>query len=1149
MATLESIKVALRQKATEATSKKRLSDSQYGEGLEILVQGSRWRTYEEFIIPQLSTGLGPLFDKRTHVSVLEVGPGPKSVLGHLPLRMRRKIFRYTAFEPNRLFASQLGEWLSPTTTMSDTEEHPMPRLGETPDIRPVPFTLETALGAEENQAFDVVLFCHSMYGLKPHHRYLERALEYLNKRGWLVMFHRERTLQLNGLVCHEVASFPDGTVSVAEDDQTLDRFSRFVTGFDADEVTRAEWREVCRALGHRKLETPGSLMFDAPEVMMAFKCNAASALPQLAAQVPLLQGDRKIKSWEARACPPAAIVRPTEIRHIQHCVRWALDHGLGLTVIGGSHSAHCLRPQVVAVDMSAFDRVHILARAKAEECPGSTPGPGSLVVVEAGCDTGTVIRKTMEVGLTVPLGSRPSVGAGLWLQGGIGHLARMHGLTCDAILGAVMVDVNSGQVLCIGDVPSQHRPSDCVRPDNHTDILWAIKGAGTNFGIVVSVAFQAQPAPAYSVRNWVLPLNHGSEAQSRLGHLGKRAASLPRHCSADLYLYRENDQLTLGVTRIDVSTGKPLGNIDAPEFADLGPEQDGQTVDGVGLFGTEMYMSGMNGGHGGGKTSSFKRCMFLKNIGADPVSRILVAAIETCPSSLCYLHLLQGGGRVGDVGAKSTAFGSRDWDYACVVTGVWSRDQDGTEVARSVVGWVYRVVNELLPLSSGVYAADLGPDPRDSALASRAFGPNRWRLAQLKQIVDLDYVLAYTCPLPGVQEPAKAVILVTGDSGAGKDYCAEVWISLIKKRGMAACVLSISDETKREYAKATGASLDRLLGDRPYKEKHREALSAFFQSQVQQNPNLPEEHFLDLLGGAVDAGVLFITGMRDEAPIATLAHLRPDCRFLDIRVQADEATRRSRKGHPGCDTKRHMTNDEKQPNAVGSAYRHTLVFDNHLDGKEAVERFAEDRLLPLLHEDLSRLYKMVNSVPSFPRYGVTFRHVLNIAQEPDGLALCANQLMSQFHGDWSKVDAVACCEAGGFVFASALAARVNVPLALIREAGKLAPPTVSTVKSPSHISSVQASSGGSEASDEEKRIEMDWSAVHAGASVVVVDDVLATGKTLCAVLQLLKKAGVEPEHVSILAVAEFPVHRGRELLRKCGYGSAHVHSLLVFDGA
>lgn len=1159
MATLESLKVALRQKATVATPKQPLSDTQYRDGFNILVQGSGWRTYEEFIIPELSRG--PLFNGQARVSVLEVGPGPKSILGRLPLCKRRKIFRYTAFESNRLFASQLGEWLSPTVNTSDTKP-PMPRLGDTPDIRPVPFTLETPIGAEDHRGFDLVLLCHSMYGLKPQHQYLERALEYLNKGGWLVVFHREGALQPNGLVCHAVASFPTGIISVADDDEPLDRFTRFVAGFDVDEATQAEWREVSRALGSHEEKTPGYLTFSAPEVMMVMNQNATIALPTLAAQVPIVEAGRTIKSWEARACHPAAIARPTEIRQIQHCVRWAMKYGVGLTVMGGSHSAHCLRPNVVAVDMSAFRKVHIVAPAEDDKRPGPTPEPGSLVVVEAGCTTDTVIRQTMEAGLTVPLGSRPSVGAGLWLQGGIGHLARLYGLTCDAILGAVMVDVHSGQLVCVGNVPSQHRPSDSVRAgDWEMDILWAIPGAGTNFGIVVSVVFRAQPAPVYTVRNWVLPLKHGSEAQSRLGHLGERAGNLPRHCSADLYLYRENDQLNLGVTRIDVSTAEHILQADAPGFADLGPEQDVQTVDGVGLFGTEMYMSGMNGGHGGGKTTSFKRCMFLKDIGAEPVANILTASIETCPSPLCYLHLLQGGGKVGDVDAKSTAFGCRDWSYACVVTGVWPRDQDGTEVARRVVGWVYSVVNELLPFSSGVYVADLGPDPRDSPLATRAFGPNRWRLARLKDDLDPHHVLAYACPLPSVRARPKDVILVTGDSGSGKDYCAEVWTSILNERGMPARAVSISDATKREYASATGASLDRLLGDRLYKEQHREALGAFFQSQVQQNPDLPEDHFLDMLHDNKRAAVLFITGMRDEAPVTTLAHLRPDCRLLDIRIQASEETRRLRKGlhkcdadHAGGDDARNPTTNNEQPNTGVSGYRPTLVFDNNLTGREAAERFAEERLLTLLHEeDLSRLYQMVRLVPHFPRPGIGFRHVLNIAQQPGGLALCTNHLRNQFYGDWANVDAVACCEAGGFIFASALAARVNVPLALIREAGKLAPPTVSAEKSQSYISSAAASSSGGSAgpaaSGEGKRIEMDHDVVRPGASVVVVDDVLATGKTLCTVLQLLKEAGVGAENVSILVVAEFPVHRGRELLKKRGYGSAHVHSLLVFDGA
>ena len=105
----------------------------------------------------------------------------------------------------------------------------------------------------------------------------------------------------------------------------------------------------------------------------------------------------------------------------------------------------------------------------------------------------------------------------------------------------------------------------------------------------------------------------------------------------------------------------------------LGQEDNSKIVDGVGLFETEKYMSGMHGGHGRGKTSSFKRCVFLKHIGAVEVTKILVTAIRMCPSSHCYLHLLQGGGAMNDMADDATAFGSRDWDFACVVTGVCSR--------------------------------------------------------------------------------------------------------------------------------------------------------------------------------------------------------------------------------------------------------------------------------------------------------------------------------------------------------------------------------------------------------------------------------------------------------------------------------------------
>lgn len=1189
MATVDELKQALRQSAAAAATppeRQPLSDAQSSAGLAVVASGSGWATHKNFIIPQLSDLIASLTASQGHVSVLEVGPGPQSVLGHLPERLRRKIRRYVAFEPNILFAARLEEWLrSPSKT-----------LYSPPEIHRTGFSLQTITENLGNgERFDIVVFCHSMYGMTPHMEYVVMALELLvnePKGGMVVVFHRYGSLEFKGLVSHRTAMFPNGTLRVADDDESLGHFAPFVAGFhlpsaDADKALMAEWRARCRALGRREPAHPGLLTFDAPEIMVAFTRHA-TALAELAEQVPLAGGNGDVKNREARLHRPAAVVRPTDIGQVQTCVRWALEHDLSLTVLSGGHSGHCIWPHAVAVDMRSFDQIHIVAAGGDGDDGREASTP--LLVVGTGCKTGDIIREAATAGLTVPLGARPSVGAGLWFQGGIGHLARLHGLACDAIVGAVIVSASSGQLFCVGRVPRRHQPAGAERPDNENDLLWALQGAGTNCGIVISVTFKTYPAPIYVVRSRVESMTNIAEAQRKLRHFDEKLAGiLPRTCSADAYLYGVNEKLMLGVTTFETGPSEPGSerpNGQSPTAALMGEEASTRTVDGVGLFDCDMYMTEMHGGHGGGKTSSFKRCVFLKDVGSAPVSQALAAAVENRPSPQCYLHLLHGGGAVGDTAARATAFGVRDWAFACVITAVWPRAEDGTAVARACTRWVYDVAAVLLPLAAGVYGADLGPDPRDAALAAHAFGPNRPRLARLKRRLDPRRVLAAACPLPARPLEPGLILLVTGDCGAGKDFCARVWAAALAacpERKLTVRVASISDRTKREYAAETGADLARLLQDRAYKEQHRPALTAFFQRQQEQRPQLPAEHFLETVYDAGGVDVLLITGMRDEAPVATFSPLVPDSRLLDVRVRARLETRAARRGlhgaegHTTAQVKKRSQDDGDDNNDAGSdgpptraplAYCPSFVLDNDEDGEKAAMRFAEKHLWPFWHADLQRLARMVRTVPDFPRAGIAFRDVLGIAEQAGGLALCASLLQQrlyhhdqddddQFPGGWTNVGVVACCEAGGFLVAPALAARVGVPLALIRDAGKRPPPAVAVVKPPSHIS--YSASNGAPQGASKTRMEMGRDVMPrgrgrgedgggGGVSVVVVDDVLATGDTLCAVLQLLQKAGTRPEDVSVLVVAEFPAHGGRARLRERGFGRVRIHSLLVYGG-
>jgi adenine/guanine phosphoribosyltransferase-like PRPP-binding protein len=102
---------------------------------------------------------------------------------------------------------------------------------------------------------------------------------------------------------------------------------------------------------------------------------------------------------------------------------------------------------------------------------------------------------------------------------------------------------------------------------------------------------------------------------------------------------------------------------------------------------------------------------------------------------------------------------------------------------------------------------------------------------------------------------------------------------------------------------------------------------------------------------------------------------------------------------------------------------------------------------------------------------------------------------------------------------------------LIREIGKLFLFTVSVIKPSSHIASNNS---------KKKRVEIKRNVVFRGASVIVIDDILFMGKTLYAVLQLLNKADIGVENISIMAVAEFPVYRNRELLRRRAFSRINI---------
>jgi adenine phosphoribosyltransferase len=172
--------------------------------------------------------------------------------------------------------------------------------------------------------------------------------------------------------------------------------------------------------------------------------------------------------------------------------------------------------------------------------------------------------------------------------------------------------------------------------------------------------------------------------------------------------------------------------------------------------------------------------------------------------------------------------------------------------------------------------------------------------------------------------------------------------------------------------------------------------------------------------------------------------------------------------------------------------------------------------------DVSRLRSLIRDIPDFPKPGILFRDLTPLLSDPGGLRDSVAALADPFRGE--SIDRVLGIESRGFVLGAPVAIELGVGFVPIRKPGKLPHRTLEV--------SYELEYGSD-------TVEMHVDAVRSGERVLVVDDLIATGGTAGATVELARKAGAEVVACSFLI--ELTALGGRDRLQ-----IDRVHSVIAY---
>jgi FAD binding domain/Berberine and berberine like len=404
---------------------------------------------------------------------------------------------------------------------------------------------------------------------------------------------------------------------------------------------------------------------------------------------------------------PALIVRAADVADVIAVVNFARDNDVRLAVRGGGHnvSGNGTVDDGVVLDLSWMNGINV-------------DPVNRVVVAQGGCTWGGVDHATHAFGLATPGGVVSTTGvAGLTLGGGLGYLSRRHGLSIDNLLSADVVTANGSFVT--------------ASEDQNSDLFWALRGGGGNFGVVTSLTFKLHPVDMIFGGPMLWHIEDAPGAMRMYEQVLSEAPDDLNGAFAFLIVppgppFPEELQLKTMCGVVWCYTGAPEDADDllAPARA-FGPP----AFELVGPMPHPVLQSLFDGIAGPGM-QQYWRADFFTELSDDAIAAHVEHGAKV-PSIFSGVHLYPVDGAAGRVAADATAYSYREAHWAEVIFAA-DPDPAGNDARRR---WVTDTWDAVHPFSAGgAYINFFGDEGADRVRA--AYRDNYARLAETKRRYD-----------------------------------------------------------------------------------------------------------------------------------------------------------------------------------------------------------------------------------------------------------------------------------------------------------------------------------------------------------------------------------------------------------------------------